>query len=562
MRGRLVLAIALLVVAQVVRLAIPWLFGEAVNALQTDGIALAGWYLLGMLVAGMIAWVMHGPGRVLERRVALFAREHLADVLLGRVLGLPLRWHEQHHSGETLHRLQNTTSALFGFAQNQFIYLQSLISIVGPIIALLAISPACGGVAVAGYAIITVILLRFDREIIRLARDENASERRYTAGVVDAVANISTVLTLNLHGAVRDAVKARHLEVSKPLARSFVVNEQKWGAIDLLNNALRVGLVALYAALAWRATGAILVGTAVMVYTYAQQIGGVVSSMASNWGDLVRRQTDITSADTIFEAPPRAVPALATTDWDVIRVEDAVLVHPNGARGLAGVDLELRRGARVALVGASGAGKSTLLRVLAGLYPADRMRVRVDDREVQDLSAYAVLVPQEPEIFESDVLANLTLGVPRDEADIARACEIACLGPVLDALPDRLQARIAERGANLSGGQRQRLALARGLLAASHASLVLLDEPTSSIDPTTEARIYDGLLGALPDACVVSSVHRLHLLPRFDTIVLLDAGRVVDTGTLDELIGRQPLFRDMWRGYTTEPPDGRSERAA
>jgi ABC-type multidrug transport system fused ATPase/permease subunit len=158
-------------------------------------------------------------------------------------------------------------------------------------------------------------------------------------------------------------------------------------------------------------------------------------------------------------------------------------------------------------------------------------------------------VPQEPEIFEADVRANLTLGVARSDADLSRACAIACLGPVLDALPGGLDATISERGANLSGGQRQRLALARGLLAASRASLILLDEPTSSIDPVTEATIYEGVLAAVPDACIVSSIHRLHLLPRFDTVVLLDAGRVVDTGTLDELLARQPLFQQMWRGY-------------
>ncbi len=188
--------------------------------------------------------------------------------------------------------------------------------------------------------------------------------------------------------------------------------------------------------------------------------------------------------------------------------------------------------------------------MLAGLYPADRMRVTVDDRDVADLSALAVLVPQDPEIFESDVVTNLTMGVPRDDADIARVCEIACLGPVLDGLPGGLAAQLAERGANLSGGQRQRLALARGLLAATSASLVLLDEPTSSIDAVTEAQIYDGLLAALPHACVVSSVHRLHLLTRFDVVVLLDGGKVVDVGTAAELVARQPLFREMWRGYS------------
>jgi ABC-type multidrug transport system fused ATPase/permease subunit len=562
-RGRMVLALAMLVVAQVVRLAIPWLFGCAVNALQTqgiDGVRRAGWYMLAMLGAATLAWAMHGPARIVERRVALYARERLADALFARLLALPWRWHEKHHSGDTLHRLQATSAALFGFAQNQFIYLQNIVSIVGPIIALLAVSAITGGVALAGYTIIAIVLARFDREMVQLVRAENAAERRYTSAVVDSVGNISTVLTLGLAEPVRDAVRARHLEVSVPLDRNFVVNEHKWAAVDLLNNAMRVGLVTLYAWLAWRNTGAILVGTAVMVHQYCQQIGTVVGSMAQHWSELVRRETDIACADPILEATPRPAPVGEAVTWQTIRVEDAALRHPNGALGLDGVALELRRGARIALVGTSGAGKSTLLRVLAGLYPADRMRIAIDGRatDLTDLSSVAMLVPQEPEIFESTVRTNLTLGIPRSDEAIARACDIACLAPVLDALPGGLDAAISERGANLSGGQRQRLALARGLLAAARASLILLDEPTSSIDPVTEARIYDGVLAAVPDACVVSSIHRLHLLPRFDSIVLLHAGRVVDTGRLDELLARQPLFQEMWRGYTNDPSPARA----
>jgi ATP-binding cassette subfamily B protein len=568
MRGRLVLALVMLVLAQVVRLAIPWLFGCAVNALQgqgADGVRRAGWFLFAMLGAAIVAWALHAPARIIERRVALHARERMADALFARLLSLPLRWHEEHHSGETLHRLQMTSAALFGFAQNQFIHVQNIVSIVGPIVALVAVSAITGGTALVGYTIIAVVLLRFDRLMVRLVREENAAERRYTSSVVDSVGNVATVLTLGLQEPVREAVNARHLEVSKPLARNFVVNESKWAAIDLANNAMRVGLVALYAWLAWRDTGVILVGTAVMVHQYAQQIGTVVSSMAQNWGDLVRRQTDITCADPILDATPRpAVPPREAMVWQTIRITGAMLQHPNGARGLAGLDLDLRRGSRVALVGASGAGKSTLLRVLAGLYAADHIHIAIDGEptELRDLSALAVLVPQEPEIFESDVRSNLTLGVPRSEAEVAQACEVACLGPVLEALPDGIDSVIRERGANLSGGQRQRLALARGLLAASRASLVLLDEPTSSIDPVTEARIYDGVLAALGDACVVSSIHRLHLLPRFDTIVLLDSGRVVDVGSLDELLARQPVFHDMWRGYTNHAAVDPSIRAA
>lgn len=567
-RARMVLALVMLAAAQVVRLTIPWLFGCAVNALQTtgiEGLREAGFYLLGMLVAAIVAWALHGPARIVERRTALYARERLADSLFARLLSLPLRWHETHHSGDTLHRLQKTTAAMFGFAQTQFIYLQNFISVLGPIVALVAISALTGMTALAGYALLFVILVHFDRTMVRLVREENAAERRYTSSVVDAAGNISTVLTLGLQEPVRDAVRARHLDVSRPLSRNIVVNETKWATIDLLNNAMRIGLVALYAYLAWRNTGAVLVGTAVMVHQYAQQIGTVVSSMAQHWSDLVRHQTDIATADAILDAQPRPAPSEpADTAWKTIRVAGVSLRHPNGALALDGVDLELRRGARIALVGASGAGKSTLLRVLAGLYPADALRISIDERttELRDLSAFAMLVPQEPEIFESDVRSNLTVGVPRSDADIARACELACLQPVLDALPDGLDAKIVERGANLSGGQRQRLALARGLLASDRASVVLLDEPTSSIDPVTEAKIYEGVLGALGDACVVSSIHRLHLLPRFDTIVLLDRGRVVDAGSLEALLARQAMLREMWRGYTNDPGSDPSVRAA
>src|SRR3954469_25256889 len=168
-RGRTALALALLFTAQCVRIAIPWLFGCAVNAIQTDrggGMRRAAMFFLMMLIAALVAWAMHGPARIVERRTALFARERMADALFARLLALPLRWHEQHHTGDVLHRLQKTTAALFGFAQNQFIYLQNIVSVVGPIAALLALSAATGGAALVGYTIIAIALVRYDRVMV------------------------------------------------------------------------------------------------------------------------------------------------------------------------------------------------------------------------------------------------------------------------------------------------------------------------------------------------------------------------------------------------------------
>jgi ABC-type multidrug transport system fused ATPase/permease subunit len=197
----------------------------------------------------------------------------------------------------------------------------------------------------------------------------------------------------------------------------------------------------------------------------------------------------------------------------------------------------------VALIGKSGAGKSSLLRVLAGLVDAERVSITVDGTphpRLSHLGAISVLLPQDPAVFESSVRENVTMGLPYRQDDVERACDLAGFSAVIAQLPQGWGTLISERGVNLSGGQKQRLALARALLAAKDVGLVLLDEATSSVDASTEAEIYDRLMSAFAGACIVSSVHRLHLLARFDTVVLMEHGRVVDSGTPDEVRRRRP----------------------
>jgi ABC-type multidrug transport system fused ATPase/permease subunit len=549
-RGKVVLFVALLVTAQLVRLTIPWFFGEAVNALQTrgmEGITRARNDLLLMLAAVGVAWTMHGPARILERFTALVVRERFADSLHTKAVALPVRWHEQHHSGDTLHRMTRATGSLASFAQSQFIYLQNTVSVVGPIAALFLISRATGAAALAGYAAIGYFVVRIDSVMVRLVREENRAERRYNAALVDCLSNIGTVLTLRLQEPMRRMLRSRLLAVFAPLRRNIVFNEVKWGGIDLLNSAMRTGLVALYAWLNWREYGTIPVGTAVVVHQYSQQAGTVVAAMAMHWNDLVRQKTEVADVDPIFNSPERPVDTSnLRDDWREIRVEHVRYVHPAAVIGppaLDDVSLALRRGQRIALIGESGAGKSSLLRVLAGLVDPERVSITVDGTphpHVKHLGAVSLLLPQDPAVFESSVRENVTMGLPYRQADIDRACELAGLTSVIAQLPQGLEALISERGLNLSGGQKQRLALARGLLAAKHVGLVLLDEATSSVDASTEAEIYDRVMTAFAGACIVSSVHRLHLLRRFDTVVVMDGGRIIDSGAPDEVRQRRP----------------------
>src|SRR5260221_6715689 len=329
----------LLIVAQALKLAIPYLSGAAVEAMQAKGneaLGAAAWDMALIFLACVASWALHGPARVLERFVAIRIRERFADTLYANATSLPLDWHEHHHSGETIERVQKAGSALFGFAQNQFVYLQNTVSLVGPIAAIFVLSVPTGVAALASYALIALMLVRFDRVMIRLNRAQNQAQARYAATLVDCLGNIATVLTLRLAGPTRRLVAARLGAVFAPLRSSIVLNEAKWCAVDLLNNGIRCGLVVLYVWLAWRRGEPVLLGSAVMVFQYAQQVGGGVGNMAGNYQDLVGYPTDLRCTDVITAAAARLPSgAAAPAAWREIRTEKLGFPYLGNRRGQA-----------------------------------------------------------------------------------------------------------------------------------------------------------------------------------------------------------------------------------
>ena len=313
-RRNVILFTTLLILAQALKLTIPYLSGVAVEAMQAKGneaLGVAAWDMALIFMACVASWALHGPARVLERFVAIRIRERFADTLYAKVTSLPLDWHENHHSGDTIERVQKAGGALFGFAQHQFVYLQNAVSLIGPIAAIFVLSVPTGVAALVSYALIAVMLIRFDRVMIRLNRAQNQAQGRYAATLVDCLGNIATVLTLRLAEPTRRLVAGRLGAVFAPLRSNIVLNEAKWCMVDLLNNGIRCGLVVLYVWLAWRHGEAVLLGSAVMVFQYAQQVGGVVGNMAGNYQDLIGYQTDLRGTDAIAAAAARGPQAAA-----------------------------------------------------------------------------------------------------------------------------------------------------------------------------------------------------------------------------------------------------------
>jgi ABC-type multidrug transport system fused ATPase/permease subunit len=582
-RHRLVAAMLLLIAAQAILLAIPYLAGHAINALQlqgADGMGEAGKWLLLVVLVTAGSWIVHGPGRILERNVALTVRRRISSGLVAKLFSLPLAWHEAHHSAATAHRVQQSSHALTAFAQSQFIYLNSAMRLVGPIVALWWLQPAVGATALAGLAIICVSVLNFDRAMIRLARQENDAERNYAATLTDSLSNSTTLLALRQQRPIAALLERRLQAIFAPLRRSIVLNEAKWCTVDISSKALSCSLVALYAWLAARGAvtdvkqHALMLGSVYMVWEYASQAGGVVSALASHFQTFARQHADHASADPIRQAQASR-PATETTrsltvsgqTWDRIELRDLTYRHP-AARGTAPtldhVTLSLERGRKYALIGSSGSGKSTLLRVLAGLYEAQRIvidrthapAIMCPIEAARLMRNTTTLIPQDAEVLQATLAENLALcealaGAP-PRSRYAAALAQARVTDFVESGENGLESVIAERGANWSGGQRARVALARGLLAAEGSTLVLLDEPTANLDPQTEAAVYDNLFLALGDACVVSAIHRLNLLDRFDEVLVMHDGRLVAQGRASVLAAVSPDFRRLVSAHRRE----------
>ncbi|MFI7422165.1 ABC transporter ATP-binding protein [Nonomuraea sp. NPDC049684] len=257
--------------------------------------------------------------------------------------------------------------------------------------------------------------------------------------------------------------------------------------------------------------------------------------------------------------PPPAEPsrrgegAAGPTALEVLEARGLSVRHPGG-RGLHDVDLTLRRGTFTVVTGAVGAGKTTLVRALLGLLPLDAGTITWNGRPVTDPGAFlvpgrAAYASQIPRLFSETLRENLLLGLPADDADLARALELAAFEDDLAAMPDGLETVVGPRGVRLSGGQVQRATAARALVRAP--DLLVVDDVSSALDVGTENLLWERVARHGPATLLVVSSRRA-ALERADQVVVLDRGRVAGRGPLGELLGTCPEMRRIWNAEPIE----------
>jgi ATP-binding cassette subfamily B protein len=232
-----------------------------------------------------------------------------------------------------------------------------------------------------------------------------------------------------------------------------------------------------------------------------------------------------------------------------VTFEDVNFAYPGRAPVLEHFNLTLAPGQRVGLVGYSGAGKSTVMSLLQRFHDVNGGRILIDGQDIRDVAKTSLrdvmaLVPQDISLFHRTVRENLCYGRPdATEAEMVAAAETARCREFIEALPEGFDTLVGDRGVMLSGGQRQRLAIARAVL--KDAPILLLDEATSALDTESEQLIQAALEDLMKDRTVIAIAHRLSTLRRFDRIIVMDRGRIIDDGTPAALSRRPGPYRDL-----------------
>jgi ATP-binding cassette, subfamily B, bacterial len=566
-KRRFVLIYSMFVVANIIVAMNPLFYGWFVNELQLKGVNILNtvWiYAGGFLGLKLIEWTFHGPARVMERQLAFNISRNFQDELYNKVLHLPVQWHQENHSGSSINKLRKAYEGLRDFFQNGFIYLYSFGKFVFSFGAMLYFSPLFGTIGIILGLFTILMIIRFDKPFIKSLREVNAREHEVSSNLFDTLSNITTVITLRLEKRLHASFAQKVAAVFPPFKKNVTINELKWFTAQMMVGLIYAVTVFGYVYQHWVPGEIFQIGGLIILIGYVNQFTSVFNDIASQYTQIVKYNTDIQNVkemEAAFAAKPQVTnEASLPANWDRINVENLNFVRSVQGKGkpagLVNLNMKIKKGQRIALIGESGSGKSTLLTLLRGLHqPLPGSYITVNDEVpilIDSIASTVTLFPQEPEIFENSILYNITLGLPFSEEEVMRVCEEAHFADVIRRLPNGLHTHIQEKGVNLSGGQKQRLALARGILAAKASQIILMDEPTSSVDPRTEKMIYTNLFSSFENKAVISSLHRLHLLTHFDYIYILKNGSVVDEGTFDDLKRYSLVFKEMWEHQVTE----------
>ncbi len=591
----------------------PLTFAMVINTLQDmnkNTLFTVTYWLFAYVACFYVFEMCHRAARGVELGIAYRNKKRFVLDTYLFLQSMSLSWHAKHHSGNVISRVNKASDALLAFGQSIYTYITAIIQFVMAAVVLWLISPLISVVSILAGCLLVIITRMFYNKTVPEYRKLNEGFHEIAGTMQDGVSNITTIIILRLGKYVYKDLEKKFDSNYCHMKTENKYTQYKCHFNSLIEILLNVGLIFYYILTATQSGKLIMLGSVTAIFQYLAQIMNAFGFYAADYENCIHWRADLEAVEIIF-ADEKEVHAVKevnavkemnsakevnvvkdvnavkevnavkdmhavkevhavkgvhaaketntvledslNSDWKHIDIKSVNFQFENSKTALHNISVELRRRKKIAFVGESGSGKSTLLKIVRGIYPVNDCIVRIDgnnqDRRLSALAGITTLIPQEPEMFDHTVLYNIAMGLESTEEEVEQAIYLSGFDEVLNKLPNGIYSQVSEDGVNLSGGEKQRLALARGIFSMKDSSIILLDEPTSSLDAETELRVYERMFRQFSDRCIVSVLHRLHLLHLFDYIYVLRDGRIVEEGTIEQLKAENGYFNELWKQY-------------
>ena len=551
-RAWMVIGISAGVVWTAARVSIPLLAAAAIDRgiLAADSAATVRFVAL-IVVVGVVQALSTATRRYAAFRLALRTETNLRDRLFAHLQRLHFAFHDEAQTGQLMARANTDIQQVNTVVILVPLTIASSLTLLAVVVVMLTKSVSLTFLALGALPLLNLTAARFSRRIAPVVMglqrklgdlsgvvEESVSGVRAVKGfgaeelVVDRLEREADGVYDRAMGAVR--LRAGFMPLVDLLPTLALVAILWWGGHLVLDGRLELGYLVAF-------------NSYVLMLIWPLRMAGMLIAQASRSSAAAGRIHEVLATDPAIVDRRDASPL--PQGAGEVRFDEVTFGYRGGARVLDRLDLTIRGGEAVALVGPTGCGKSTVARLVARFYDVDGGHVSVDGVDVRDLELVELrrtvgFVFEDTFLFSETVRENIAFAEPRAPIEaVQRAARLAGADTFIDALPDGYDTMIGEQGFSLSGGQRQRIAIARAVLPEPR--VLILDDATSSVDPTKEHEIRAALSEVMVGRTTIIIAHRPATIALADRVVLLEGGRVTAEGTHDELLATSKRYREV-----------------